>query len=498
MKRAGETGEWLRRGLEIFEGLVERSLADIARVSADPDPVWGHLEKVLREYAGGQGAAVRFADVLKRLAECRVVVVGGLSTSWHGLDLVRRLVDRLPLVSLALSGPSIAHQATLAAFLGGKMDVLDFAREVDLADAIPPHVGRLYLRLLERARRSQAAVTLYESDAHSDIRGRDDDAMTVLDAALSGAGKGPLLVLTGELRASPASLLGGLQRLVGAEHVAAVYCDLPGPYLRDILRGGEGRGWSALGNGRFCECRQSPLASLQTCLAVRVHDEVPVRGDRLAEVVRNLVRRIARFVRAEAPRLPEIRVLGPGDPRTLSVAAASGRLDRDALEFLAGRMAAGESRMIPEANLLYVGNIAAGHVAEEAAHWLRALTGGADYCRYGEDAFWGVAVQELLGYYGSKVVSPGRRPPGVAELPANQENRGEALAHIYGYNLAERLFGLAGEREVTEWVSAAFLQDLVEPGTAKRLYLSGLDLVAGQTRSRKRGRNLSAGGRKGR
>jgi hypothetical protein len=495
----GEHDAWLRRGGAIFEQLVARARKDITRLSTDRDPAWESLERQLDEYVGGSGREVPAGFVASSLARCQVVVVGGLSTSLHGLELAGRLMRRLPGCTLALNLPSSEHQEALDAFLDGKLDHGRLSDALGLCECLPVYACPGYVSLLELARTQGSQVVLYESDAHHDVAGRDEDALLLLDAALHACPGRPLLVLAGELRVSPASLLGGLHRLVGREGVASVYCDLPGPYLRDILRGGNGRGWSSLGPGRFCECRQSPLASLQSFLSWHAHGEVPVRGDRLAPSVAAMVKRIARFVGLELPPLPAVTVLGPGDPRLLAMAAASGRVNDAGLEFLAARMGAGESRMVPEADLLYLGNIACGHVAEEAAHWLRSLTGGAAYGTDGEDAFWGVAVHELLGFFGSKVVSPERRPVGIGELGrVAAADRGEALAHVYGYNLAERLFRLSGDDSVVDWVRALCLQDLVEPGTAKRLYLAGLDLAARTSRSRKGGTKASGRGRKGR
>ncbi|MBM4353835.1 MAG: hypothetical protein FJ109_08575 [Deltaproteobacteria bacterium] len=498
MKERGRAEQWLRRGIAICEDLLARARRDIVRLSDDPDPAWTEMERRFDEYTMGTGSRIGPGELVERLAGCQVVMVGGVSTSPHGIELVGRLMERLRGCAVALNVPSCERQPELDRFLEGRIALPDLHGALDFDACAPEHVWPVYRRFLERARVARVPVVLYESGVSQAVEGRDADSLLLLDAALHVHSERPLIVLTGELRATPESLLGGVQRQHGADRVAALYCDLPGPYFSDLLDGGSGRGWFALRPGRWCECRQSPLARLQSFLSFHALYEIPVRGDRLSVIVPAMVKRIARALGLSMPAVPRVGVLGPGDPRLLSLASACNGIDDEGLEFLAQCMAAGESRMIPEAGLLYVGNVATGHVAEEAAHWLRSLTGGHGYCTEGEDAFWGVAVHELLAWYGSKVLSPGRVPPGISDLGPGEGTRGEALAHVYGYNLAERLYSASSDAAVRDWVRAAFQQDLVERGTAKRLYLAGLDLAARSARSRRSGRKAPAGERKGR
>jgi len=176
------------------------------------------------------------------------------------------------------------------------------------------------------------------------------------------------------------------------------------------------------------------------------------------------------------------RIFPPGDPRFLPTVARSRSLSRSEIDFLVDRMLAGESRFVPEAKAVYIGNIARSHVAEEAAHFLRASLGGPDFFRVGEHEFWGICVHEAAAFLGSKIIVPQRKPPVMSSLPESQVDRGEVLAHIYGYNLGEKLSRRLGEKRVQAVAQSLFLKDLVEPGAGKALYFGCLDVVSGKGR----------------
>jgi len=476
-----QSRDLLAQGISISEQLLREARKQVSTLVDDRMPMLQLYRKRFERTVETSSSRLSWKELASEISDSRVVFVGDFGTSPQPKALVRKLIKEFPDCMLALNIPSCEYQLVLDAFMEGRIPARGLGGRLSFTEHRPQFVWRDYRMILELARERRIPTFLFEPEKFTTLARKDDDSLVLLEAMLATFPNRPLIVLAGEIRLSAASLLTPVQKLVGSRGVSALYTDLAHPYLDDIAGGGSGRGCFKLGPLKFSVCRQSPLAKLQTFLAWHAWDEIPLRSDRLGW-------HFSRFMRAisAAFGLPEttrrrIELLEPGDPRFLQKLNAESKLTRAQADFLSERLLAGESRCVPEHNLAYIGNITASHVAEEAAHSVRALAGGALYCTEGEDAFWGVAVHELLAFVGSKVVMPARTPPGVGGLKVTGPARSEALAHLFGYNLGERLFRLfQQDRRAVELVKRMFVQDLVEPEAAKALYFEAVELVSGE------------------
>ncbi len=369
-------------------------------------------------------------------------------------------------------------RATIDRFLAGGLSASRLYQTTGLEERLPPFAWRPYARLLEEARRRGVRVRLIEPGDEPDFFRRHDAALAAI-ATL--AAKGPVVALLGEIRLSDLGL--SYARALQGRPRTRIVCDVTGPWFAHLRTGGSGRTAARLGPDLFAIVEQSPLAKLLTFVEWYALEEEGLDGSRLGSLFGRFARTIAE--RFELPPLPRRgpRVFAPGDPRVLAHVAAAGCCDAAALDHLEGRLRAGESRFLPEAGAVYLGHPSRSHVAEEAAHYVRACAGGAGIAAGTEDAFWSVAVHEMAGYLGSKVLAPYRRPPALPAANDRGPLDAEALAHVYGYQLAERIWRrLPDDPALSDLVRTLFMKDLVEPGAAKDLYFRSLSAVAGRNR----------------
>jgi len=468
--------------MDVAAELLERARMRVASLDVARTEETGRYEQSFLEATSGEPQRATWSTMARELSLSEVVLIGDFFTSAEPKWLASRLLSRLPSAGAALN----------------------FTPALETA---PSSVKGASARLLRTLVRRSLPIHLFEPNDAETIAQKDDRATEALLRILSESNRRPLLVLVGELRLCDEGLLGRMERRLGSGKASAVYLDLEKPWLRLIQTAQQCRSVARLGSNRYCVITQSPLCKYLAHLAWSSGEE-PIRAARLAATFNAYATRIRAAIvgRASAgpPALPSptepggdnsyrggdasntlpspttaVTVFQPGDPRFLSAALHAGLSSED-VAFLEERMLAGESRILPDVGLAYFADLTKTHVAEEATHLVRASIGGAGYCDASrEEAFFGVAVQEAAGYFGSKLIVHDRKPPLLPRDPAAVAARahdGEALAHVVGYHLGERLFaGWAGGHVPKDIVSALFSQDLIEQGAARRLYF---DLLA--------------------
>ena len=470
----------LARSVSVSTQLVEKARLKILALDEQPDPATRQREMAFEAHTARAGRKVPWAGMLAEIRDARLVAIGDFATSPHPKILAGKLLRQLKNPVLALNTPSCEHQELLDRWLDGTVSTGTLRRNIGLDSRWPQNTWHHYLKLLKTARREKATVCLFEPETYRGLAQKDEDSLLLLEAILATYRGRPIITLLGELGLSPAGLLPPIEKLVGTPRIARLYADLAGPYFNDIAAGGTGQGVFKLGPQAFSACRQSPLSKRQTFLTWQA-GVIPAPPLNLQQTFLCYARAIAKAFGGPPAPTRSLKLFGPGDPRFVPALAAESKLGPDEIDYLFDRILAGESRCLPGQNMVYLGNLDRGHVAEEAAHWLRAATGGEGYSRKGEDEFWGIAIHELVGFVGSKVIAPERPPLTVASLKSSGAARTEALAHLFGYNLGQRLhLQLSSEPKAKELIKRMFTKDLVEPGAAKELYFEAVDLVSGE------------------
>jgi hypothetical protein len=259
-------------------------------------------------------------------------------------------------------------------------------------------------------------------------------------------------------------------------------CDSPGPYFDSIDAGRDGTGTALLAPRTWSLQTQPPLTRLLGYINWCEIDEESLDGPVMAKRFQKFAQTIRKHFQLRPGKGGRTTVFAPGDPRYLPTVAASGKFNESQMEHLATGQRNGESRYLPAINTAYLGQPALSHVAEEAAHCIRTQSGGAGVGQSAEDRFWSIAIHEMAGYLGSKVVVPRRRAPTLPPNMKREELDQETLAHLYGYQMAEKLWHRRDVRDVRNLMKTLFLQDLVEPGAAKALYFRSLNCAADRRR----------------
>jgi len=467
--------DWLQKGLAIARQCLFDARARLAALDSHPESLSSQWDEDLTALTDGSSSAADLDDARAAVKRAPLILVGDFATSAAPKELASEALSLQPGATLALTLPDTTHAKLLTAFLEGQISPAQLFADGLLAERIPRFAWRPYVGLLKSAARLGCAVELVEPDSTEPLATRHEAALRrIAELSLTG----PVVALLGELRVSdlaltrlPRSLRKRTVRLLG---------DAPGPYFDAIAAGGDGTGTALLAPRTWSVQRQPPLTRILGFINWCESDEESFDGPLLEKRFRTYAQTIRKHFDLPPGRSGRLTVFAPGDPRYL--AAASGYFDEAQMEHLATGQRNGESRYLPEADIAYLGQPASSHVAEEAAHSVRTLAGGAGVGRSTEDQFWSIAIQEMAAYLGSKVVDPPRRPPPLPLNVKREELDQEALAHLYGYQMAEKLWNRRHRDDVRNLMKTLFLQDLVEPGVAKELYFRSLSCVADRRR----------------
>ncbi len=175
----------------------------------------------------------------------------------------------------------------------------------------------------------------------------------------------------------------------------------------------------------YCLINSSPLVCQQSYLD---WVEATALGERVEEVTPEVHFReagslIAEFLEITPPRpLGEVEVASPGN------LALFRRLQREnprEFRMLSRRIVAGESFCLPRYQAVYLAESSLNRAAEVASRYLWHLCADEEGDTRGlVDAFYAAAIEQALGFFGSKVVNPRRKAQHRPQLPArlNQLN----------------------------------------------------------------------------
>jgi hypothetical protein len=252
------------------------------------------------------------------------------------------------------------------------------------------------------------------------------------------------VVLMGQLHLAPSHLPAALPPWIGergARQPLTLYQNCEEIYF-ELERLGQEQTAEAvrLDKHTYCLINSSPLVCQQSYLD---WVEATALGERVEEVTPEVHFReagglLAEFLEITPPRpLAEVEVASPGN------LALFRRLQREnprEFRMLSRRILSGESFCIPHLRAVYLAESSLNRAAEVAGRYLWHLCADEDGEPRGlVDAFYAAALEQALGFFGSKVVNPRRkaqhRPqllarlhrPGVSRL--DREVAEAVLAH---------------------------------------------------------------------
>jgi hypothetical protein len=232
-----------------------------------------------------------------------------------------------------------------------------------------------------------------------------------------------IVVWTGALRLAPSHLpkqLGAIQR-------RCVFVLMHAPQVRWRLDGSSE--WARMGRSHFCWVNVSPLLSLEYRRAFHSRVTLLLRPEELERKFSQYCSAIVR--RTVAP--------WPHPVRFLWTAFALEKWKRPYPKFLVDRLMRGESAVVPKDRTVLLSSLQAGHVAEEAAHYVRLSRTHNPKA----DAF-SVAREEALAFMASLWIDPQRKVPA---RPKKQTPW--AKVHWEGYRTGKELYRKQREGKIT-------------------------------------------------
>ncbi len=468
---------WLQKGLQIAQQSLLDARARLALLDEAPDPLTQAYDSDLVLLTDGNSTPSTKDDVLAAVRGVPLVLIGDFATSVAPKDLAAEVLAKCPGATLALTIPDSSHTALLNDFLAKRITPAQLFADTQLGERIPRFAWKPYVGLLNSAVRLKRAVELVEPQDDLPLAARQE---ALLQRLTELTANGPVVALIGELRICDEAIekLPPMLR----QGTIRILCDSAGPYFDSIEAGLDGTGTALLAPRTWTIQSQPPLTRLLGFINWCEVDEESLDGAAMAKRFQSFAQAIRQHFQLPSSKGGRTTVFPPGDPRYLATVAASREYSEAQLEHLATAQRNGESRYLPEVNTAYLGQPALTHVAEEAAHCVRSQNGGAGVGDSTEDHFWSIAIHEMTGYLGSKVVVPHRRAPTLPPNMKREELDQETLAHLYGYQMAEKLWRRRDANNVRKLMKTLFLQDLVEPGVAKELYFRSLNCAADRRR----------------
>ncbi len=366
------------------------------------------------------------AELRAAIRRFPVVLVGDYHTlrqSQRGFLRVLRAIRSRRLV-IGLEFVMARYQRHVDDFLAGGMSEETFLKRIRYRRSWPSYqVWPNFRPIFEYARHKGLRILALdcEPDECGTVFSRATFAAWRIAEALRDHPR--IAVLMGEAHLAPnhlpLALRQALARIQLDRAVLTVHQTLDPLYFELVKKGVEDHvDVVRLSEDRFFVPVSTPIEAQASFLAavseepwaVRPDDPVSLKRE-FASYVRELARIIGIPVRR---RLVGVRVCGPGCLE--ETAEVSGRLDEDTFRWFQRHVEEGESVCLPREGLVYLAELTPTHIAEEAAHFLKATEAGGPLPDDPSDFFYSRVLHEMVGYFGSKIFNPKRKPPTLAIL----------------------------------------------------------------------------------
>ena len=363
------------------------------------------------------------------IRRARIVLVGDYHTlrqSQRGFLRVVR-ATRTRDLTLALEFVTANFQRAVDAYMDGSIGDDVFLRRIDYARSWPsyqvwPNFKPIFD--LARSRGAQVLALDCDSSACASVFSRDGFMAWRIVEALREAPRSKIIVLVGEAHLAPghlpAELRRSLERIGLNAPILTIHQNVDEVWFNLVARDLEDRvDVVRLAPDRYVAPASTPIAAQQSFLAAVEGQGTPVAAGDRDEVRREFSRTVRLLSRLlglpSRGLLDDVTVCGPGDLD--EIAGLAERVAPEEWRAIATQISeVGESLCLPEYGMVYLANLTPTHLAEEAAHFLKArLAGGhrpVDPC----DFLYSRALHEVVGYFGAKLFNPKRKPPSMTML----------------------------------------------------------------------------------
>lgn len=466
------------------------------------------------------------------LTEADVIYLGDYHTLKQAqktcVRLLRRLAPVRPDLCVGLEVVQGRHQHFLDRHLSGGMDEETFLKRIGFRKhwvfgSFAPFRG--ILELIREHGLSALALDLAHGPGVT-LAQRDAYAAERIATALS-TGR-PVLAFMGELHMAPPHLPAAVKKALRTLDKArastlkqvVVYQNPEGIYERLSRQGLEHQVEVVrVKAGVFAINAVPPILCQQSFLVWLEEDDQQLEDVSFAaEQFRESARVLARLLGLNVDEaLEAVKVHCVGNLKFLDELHQQRLINQREFARLRTLMTRGESFYLPRARLCYLASPSLNHAGEEAGHFVRHACAGDGEPRGAVDAFYFVALNEMMGFFGSKILNHRRKAPdiramnrlarstdalemlesrvaalalghrkdelggrglGILEVLAAAPSLQFGVAHVLGYWLGDRLYYAIVQDKISPTeVRELFCAPLCGHGEATRTYFHWSELL---------------------
>lgn len=463
------------------------------------------------------------AELDRAIAGASVIYVGDYHTLAQAQRAFLRVLRRVPTdrpLTVALEFVQGRHQKAVNAYLEGRLGDDAFLRAID-------HISHwvfggwasfkpIFELCRERGARIIGIDTLGHGPAGESLESRDRYAARRISRVLRDTPDTTVAVLVGELHLAPSHLPKHVdemlahheltaKRLILFQNCQEIYWQLEQRGLEhevDLVR---------IATDQYCMMNTPPIVCQQSFLNWLDLDCDMPQIEAPEINFKEYARLIATFfdlpIRDE---LDEVELATVIDLSFLARLRRRGDFSAGDIRKIRRQILRSESLYIPRARMVYLGNLSVNHAAEEATHFLRHVCAGSPEPKMLLDAFYIHCFEETLGFLGSKLINHKRKGPSTASLEQQARSRTtpkrerqmarlvlkhlrmetgvrvrgmsevyecdadmfNAVTHILGYRLGDRLYyGLVSGELTKQEIRQRFFDTFEEEGSALATYL---------------------------
>lgn len=507
--------------VELHREIFDENQRRISEAVAGYTPAFRRYEREYGRRVTQYQRRASFDELERRIADADVVYVGDYHTLTHSQRGFMRLLRRAPAerpVVIALEFLRIRHQRAVDTYLAGELSEARFLEAIDYHGDHGTGDWASFKQIFDYARYHGMRVVGLDTVGRgpsSPLVNRDRAAGRVIAKELCREPAPLVFALVGELHVAPEHLPQrvheALRRRGLVHEPLIVYQNCHEIYWQLASRGHEHDVEVVrLARGEYYVLNTLPIVAQQSFLNWITRDE-----DHQVEAPEatflEYAEVIAEFFDLElGDALDEVDVTTIVDLSFLSRLQRRGDFSAADMRHIHRQIRNSESYFIPRANMVYLGNLSVNHTAEEASHFVRAVCSDAQEPRLLVDAFYARALEEAVGFLGSKLLNHKRRAPTVRTLERQAKSRraseqerhvarlalkhlrmeaglrirgGSSLyecdadtfnqvTHLLGYILGEKIYYalVAGDLAKSD-VRDLFLDDFEEEGVALTTYL---------------------------
>lgn len=466
----------MRSSLSLQRSLFQHQARQIAQQVEGASPQFRAYQRRYEAATRRFRRPIELAEVDRRIAAADLVYVGDYHTLRMAqqayLALLKSALKSGRRVVVALEFVETRHQATLDAFIAGKLAEKTFLARIGHPYRGPFDIWPGFAPILELARRRKLEVVAIDRRASGprSLEQRDVAAARVLARAARAADRPLVLALVGQFHITPRHLPRRVEALLGAVERESLV----------VYQNAEGVYWSLARAGRVETTRAVEISARELCLVntspvvcqrsfldyVEAETgDAPLEESGIALTFRHLAKDIGRFTGLKVgSAADQVLVLSAGDFDVLERLQKRARFSPAEVRHLEQHVLSMESAWIPQARAVWLASLSLNHAAEEAAHFVRHLCVGdaMERPRSRADGFWARCLEEALGFFGSRLVNPKRRCTQLDEWTWHFESGRAETRQIAAFTLA---------------LSAALSDDLA--AAQKMVPVSSLSLLNG-------------------